>query len=251
MPPYVLTGPASLEFLPGVPSCLSAFVLVFPFAPSAITDGPVSEVLNTFLFLDAFELVGSWAPSEDNVDFFDFDRSFINASGPCVLFASPGMISRGFSLEVFKQWAPFEKNLIALLGQGGVEGDQRLRRSRGRSNGGGGELKRNRGGGAAPADERGGDQHRRHKGPRSGRIAGCGALSMASGGGSKKGQRWRFEKRGAAAAANSSTGGEDRAAAVAPEENTAQRQRQQHRPTTSIGQGHMATCGRRGLPMNN
>ncbi|KAK9100728.1 hypothetical protein Scep_024158 [Stephania cephalantha] len=36
MPPYVLTGPASLEFLPGVPSCLSAFVLVFPFAPSAM-----------------------------------------------------------------------------------------------------------------------------------------------------------------------------------------------------------------------
>ncbi|KAK9166302.1 hypothetical protein Scep_001493 [Stephania cephalantha] len=35
MPPYVLTGPASLEFLLGVSSCLFAFVLVFPFAPSA------------------------------------------------------------------------------------------------------------------------------------------------------------------------------------------------------------------------
>ncbi|KAK9089034.1 hypothetical protein Scep_028116 [Stephania cephalantha] len=42
--------------------------------------------------------------------------SFINASGPCVLFASPGMISGGFSLEAFKQWAPSEKNLIALPG---------------------------------------------------------------------------------------------------------------------------------------
>ncbi|KAK9133314.1 hypothetical protein Scep_012842 [Stephania cephalantha] len=36
MPPYVLTGPASLDFLLGVPSFLSTFVLVFPFAPSAM-----------------------------------------------------------------------------------------------------------------------------------------------------------------------------------------------------------------------
>ncbi|XP_031122846.1 cleavage and polyadenylation specificity factor subunit 3-II [Ipomoea triloba] len=45
-----------------------------------------------------------------------FDRSLINASGPCVLFATPGMISGGFSLEVFKQWAPCEENLITLPG---------------------------------------------------------------------------------------------------------------------------------------
>lgn len=40
----------------------------------------------------------------------------INAPGPCVLFATPGMLSGGFSLEVFKQWAPYEQNLIALPG---------------------------------------------------------------------------------------------------------------------------------------
>ncbi|XP_043707112.1 cleavage and polyadenylation specificity factor subunit 3-II isoform X2 [Telopea speciosissima] len=45
-----------------------------------------------------------------------FDRSLINAPGPCVLFATPGMISGGFSLEVFKQWAPSEMNLVALPG---------------------------------------------------------------------------------------------------------------------------------------
>ncbi|CAH9121956.1 unnamed protein product [Cuscuta epithymum] len=45
-----------------------------------------------------------------------FDRSLVNASGPCVLFATPGMISGGFSLEVFKQWAPCEDNLITLPG---------------------------------------------------------------------------------------------------------------------------------------
>ncbi|KAL2232035.1 UNVERIFIED_CONTAM: Cleavage and polyadenylation specificity factor subunit 3-II [Sesamum indicum] len=45
-----------------------------------------------------------------------FDRSLINAPGACVLFATPGMISGGFSLEVFKQWAPCEKNLVTLPG---------------------------------------------------------------------------------------------------------------------------------------
>lgn len=45
-----------------------------------------------------------------------FDRSLINAPGPCVLFATPGMISGGFSLEVFKQWAPDAGNLVTLPG---------------------------------------------------------------------------------------------------------------------------------------
>lgn len=46
----------------------------------------------------------------------DFDRSLINAPGPCVLFATPGMINGGFSLEVFKHWATSEKNLVTLPG---------------------------------------------------------------------------------------------------------------------------------------
>ncbi|RZC57977.1 hypothetical protein C5167_005283 [Papaver somniferum] len=45
-----------------------------------------------------------------------FERSLINAPGPCVLFATPGVLSGGFSLEVFKLWAPSEKNLITLPG---------------------------------------------------------------------------------------------------------------------------------------
>ncbi|KAK6163967.1 hypothetical protein DH2020_000831 [Rehmannia glutinosa] len=45
-----------------------------------------------------------------------FDRSLINAPGPYVLFATPGMIGGGFSLEVFRQWAPCEKNLVTLPG---------------------------------------------------------------------------------------------------------------------------------------
>ncbi|KAI3466944.1 hypothetical protein Pfo_023607 [Paulownia fortunei] len=47
---------------------------------------------------------------------FSFDRSLINAPGPCVLFATPGMISGGFSLEVFRQWAPYKGNLVTLPG---------------------------------------------------------------------------------------------------------------------------------------
>lgn len=46
----------------------------------------------------------------------NFERSMIDAPGPCVLFATPGMISGGFSLEVFKHWAPSEENLVTLPG---------------------------------------------------------------------------------------------------------------------------------------
>lgn len=45
-----------------------------------------------------------------------FDRSQMNAPGPCVLFATPGMLSGGLSLEVFKHWAPFEQNMVVVPG---------------------------------------------------------------------------------------------------------------------------------------
>ncbi|KAF9590941.1 hypothetical protein IFM89_000486 [Coptis chinensis] len=43
-----------------------------------------------------------------------FERSMLNDRGPCDLFVTPGMISGGFSLEVYKKWAPSEMNLITL-----------------------------------------------------------------------------------------------------------------------------------------
>ncbi|KAJ1425335.1 Zn-dependent metallo-hydrolase, RNA specificity domain [Sesbania bispinosa] len=46
----------------------------------------------------------------------NFERSMLDAPGPCVLFATPGMISGGFSLEVFRHWAPSENNLVTLPG---------------------------------------------------------------------------------------------------------------------------------------
>ncbi|XP_021753918.1 cleavage and polyadenylation specificity factor subunit 3-II-like isoform X1 [Chenopodium quinoa] len=46
-----------------------------------------------------------------------FDRSLIHATGPCVLFATPGMLNSGFSLDVFKEWATSENNLVTLPGK--------------------------------------------------------------------------------------------------------------------------------------
>ncbi|KAL8113213.1 hypothetical protein AgCh_020507 [Apium graveolens] len=45
-----------------------------------------------------------------------FERSMIKAPEPYVLFATSGMICGGFSLEVFKHWAPYEESLIVLPG---------------------------------------------------------------------------------------------------------------------------------------
>eukprot|EP01112_Ceratiomyxa_fruticulosa_P017307 TRINITY_DN5369_c0_g1_i1.p1 TRINITY_DN5369_c0_g1~~TRINITY_DN5369_c0_g1_i1.p1 ORF type:complete len:656 (-),score=124.00 TRINITY_DN5369_c0_g1_i1:17-1984(-) len=45
-----------------------------------------------------------------------FDRSMMDNTGPMVLFASPGMLHAGMSLEVFKKWAPDEKNLCIIPG---------------------------------------------------------------------------------------------------------------------------------------
>ena len=53
---------------------------------------------------------------------FDFahiqawDSNLINDGGPCVLFASPGMLHAGTSLEVFKKWCDNPLNLVILPG---------------------------------------------------------------------------------------------------------------------------------------
>jgi len=45
-----------------------------------------------------------------------FDRSFIDKPGPMVVFATPGMLHAGLSLQIFKKWAPFEQNMIIIPG---------------------------------------------------------------------------------------------------------------------------------------
>jgi hypothetical protein len=45
-----------------------------------------------------------------------FDRSFIKKPGPMVVFATPGMLHAGLSLECFKAWGSDEKNLVIMPG---------------------------------------------------------------------------------------------------------------------------------------
>eukprot|EP00124_Ichthyophonus_hoferi_P004144 Ihof_evm1s421 gene=Ihof_evmTU1s421 len=53
---------------------------------------------------------------------FDFkhitpwDRGLINSPGPMVVFATPGMLHSGMSLELFAKWAPSEKNMLIMPG---------------------------------------------------------------------------------------------------------------------------------------
>lgn len=46
-----------------------------------------------------------------------FDRQFIDNPGPMVVFATPGMLHAGLSLQIFKKWAPNENNMIIMPGQ--------------------------------------------------------------------------------------------------------------------------------------
>ncbi|OWF52067.1 integrator complex subunit 11-like [Mizuhopecten yessoensis] len=45
-----------------------------------------------------------------------FDRAYIDNPGPMVVFATPGMLHAGLSLQVFKRWAPNEKNMVIMPG---------------------------------------------------------------------------------------------------------------------------------------
>ncbi|GAX81273.1 hypothetical protein CEUSTIGMA_g8705.t1 [Chlamydomonas eustigma] len=45
-----------------------------------------------------------------------WDRALLHAEGPCVLFATPGMLQGGASLEAFKAWAGSPLNLVILAG---------------------------------------------------------------------------------------------------------------------------------------
>ncbi|XP_071116237.1 integrator complex subunit 11-like [Haliotis cracherodii] len=45
-----------------------------------------------------------------------FDRSYIENPGPMVVFATPGMLHAGLSLQVFKKWAPNENNMVIMPG---------------------------------------------------------------------------------------------------------------------------------------
>lgn len=41
-----------------------------------------------------------------------FDKSYADTPGPMVVFATPGMLHAGLSLQLFKKWAPNENNMV-------------------------------------------------------------------------------------------------------------------------------------------
>lgn len=45
-----------------------------------------------------------------------FDRSYIDNPGPMVVFATPGMLHAGLSLQIFRKWAPNENNMLIMPG---------------------------------------------------------------------------------------------------------------------------------------
>lgn len=45
-----------------------------------------------------------------------FDRQFIDNPGSMVVFATPGMLHAGLSLQIFKKWAPNENNMVIMPG---------------------------------------------------------------------------------------------------------------------------------------
>lgn len=47
---------------------------------------------------------------------FPFERQMADEPGAQVLFATPGMLHAGTSLEVFKKWAGSDRNMVILPG---------------------------------------------------------------------------------------------------------------------------------------
>ncbi|XP_059046661.1 integrator complex subunit 11 [Achroia grisella] len=45
-----------------------------------------------------------------------FDKSYIDNPGAMVVFATPGMLHAGLSLNIFKKWAPYEQNMVIMPG---------------------------------------------------------------------------------------------------------------------------------------
>ena len=43
-----------------------------------------------------------------------FDKAYIDNPGAMVVFATPGMLHAGLSLQIFKRWAPNENNMVSL-----------------------------------------------------------------------------------------------------------------------------------------
>ena len=45
-----------------------------------------------------------------------FDRAYMDNPGPMVVFATPGMLHGGLSLQIFRKWCTSENNMIIMPG---------------------------------------------------------------------------------------------------------------------------------------
>ncbi|XP_055933224.1 integrator complex subunit 11-like [Argiope bruennichi] len=45
-----------------------------------------------------------------------FDRAYVDNPGPMVVFATPGMLHSGLSVQIFRKWAPNENNMLIMPG---------------------------------------------------------------------------------------------------------------------------------------
>ncbi|KAF7457246.1 Integrator complex subunit 11 [Cryptosporidium felis] len=79
--------------------------------------GSMTEKANSY-----YQLFTNWTntPLSDNIFTFPhvlpYDKSILTLSGPAVLFATPGMLHTGLSLQAFKVWAPDPNNLTIIPG---------------------------------------------------------------------------------------------------------------------------------------
>ncbi|KAH8583895.1 CPSF metallobeta-lactamase [Cryptosporidium sp. chipmunk genotype I] len=79
--------------------------------------GSMTEKANLY-----YQLFTNWTntPLADNIFTFPhvmpYDKSILTLSGPAVLFATPGMLHTGLSLQAFKMWAPDSNNLTIIPG---------------------------------------------------------------------------------------------------------------------------------------
>lgn len=79
--------------------------------------GSMTEKANSY-----YQLFTNWTntPLADNIFTFPhvmpYDKSILTLSGPAVLFATPGMLNTGLSLQAFKMWAPDSNNLTIIPG---------------------------------------------------------------------------------------------------------------------------------------
>lgn len=86
-----------------------------------MAEGMASKAAALFASLKEWGSQGTRKASHATADmparrFHVWKPEYVSMEGPCVLFATPGMLQGGISLQVFKAWAPDKNNLVIIPG---------------------------------------------------------------------------------------------------------------------------------------